>query len=148
MPSKDKVQTGGGQYGSHLWCGLDDRLPVLEDDLDLRESPDEFDRGASDTSADIDDRGLLAVFLPIVVVDEGAVEEALGSNHGLVGAVAGELGLGGLEPLPDGHVVLELERAFLVAAELDAFDDVRSGLVCVIGPEGNGQVLACPCMGK
>ena len=107
----------------------------MEDDLDLRESPTQFDRGASNSSPDIDDRRFLTVFLPIVVVDQRTVQESFGSHHGLVGAVAGKSRFGSFEPLPDRHPVFELKRAFLFAGELDAVYDISSGLVCVIGPK-------------
>ena len=124
-----------GSCVSHLWRSLDDRRPVLEDDLDLRESPRQLDRGASDSSSDIDDRRLSAVSLPVVVVNQRSMEEALGPNHGLVGAVAGESRFGGLEPFPDCHSVLELERALLIAREFDAIYDVDSRFVCIVGPD-------------
>lgn len=63
------------------------------------------------------------------------MQEAFGSNHGLVGAVAGKGRFGSFEPLPDRHSALEFERAFLFASELDAVYDVGSGCVCVIGPK-------------
>jgi len=127
-----------GSCVSHLWRSLDDGWPVLEDDLDLRESPHQLDRGASDPSPDIDDRRLSAVLLPIVVINQRSMEEALGPDHRLVRAVAGEGRFGGLEPFPDRHAVFELERALLFAREFDAVHDVEPGLVRIVGPSRGG----------
>jgi len=124
-----------GSWVSHLWRSLDDGRPVLQDDLDLRESPGQLDRGASDPSPDVDDRGLPTVLLPIVVVNQRSMQEPFGSHHGLVGAVTGESGFWGLEPFPDRHAVFELERAPLLACEFDAVHDVDPGLVRIVGPE-------------
>ena len=107
----------------------------MEDDLDLRKSPTQFDRGASDSSTDIDDRRTLTMFLSIVVVDQRSMQEPFGSNHGLVGAVAGKRGFGSFELFPDRHSMLELEQAFRFAGELDAVYDVDPDFVCVIGLE-------------
>ena len=107
----------------------------MKDDLGLRESPAQFDRGASNSSPDIDDRRSLTVFLPIVVVDQCSVQEAFGSNHGLVGAVAGKSRFGSFESFPDRHSVFDFERTFIFARESDAVYDVDPSFVCVIGPD-------------
>ena len=62
------------------------------------------------------------------------MEEPLGSNHGLVGAVAGEGGFGVFEPFPDRHAVFELKRTLLFAREFDAVYDVDPGLVRIVSP--------------
>lgn len=59
---------------------LNDGWPILEDDLDHRESPAQFDRGVSDCSPDIDDHRFLAAFLPIVVIDQRTLRESFDSN--------------------------------------------------------------------
>ena len=78
---------------------------------------------------------ILTVFLPIVVVDQCSVQEAFGSNHGLVGAVAGKSRFGSFESFPDRHSVFDFEWAFLLAREFNAVYDVDPSFVCVIGPD-------------
>ena len=107
----------------------------MKDNLDLREPPHQFNRGASDSSPDIDDRCFLTVFLPIIVVDQRPVLNALSSHHSLVDAVAGKSRFGSFEPFPDRHTVFEFEWAFPFGSEFDAFYDVGSGFVCIISPK-------------
>jgi len=130
-----KFKGSVGSRVSHLWRSLDDGWPVLEDDLDLRESPRQLDRGASYPSPDIDNRRLSTVFFPIIVINQRPMEEPLGPDHGLVGALAGESGFWGLEPFPDRHSVLELKRALLIAREFDAIYNVDPGLVRIVSPD-------------
>ena len=104
----------------------------MKDDLDPRESPAQFDRGAFDSSPDIDDPDRVS---PNRSRRSMLRAGSLRLHHGLVGAVAGKSRFGSFESFPDRHSVFDFEWAFLLAREFNAVYDVDPSFVCVIGPD-------------